>query len=346
MQELLLVVRLVLTATFLVAAVAKALDLVGTRRSLERFGAPARLAAPAAVLLPALELAVAGALVPAASARWGALGALILLAVFCAAVGRVLARGEEVDCNCFGALNSKPADSRLLARNAVLAALAGFVLVAGWNGAGSDPNATTGVIALALAALGLGAFAWMTLRQNGHLLLKLDAMESELRTGSSTLDLSRAQGPPPQGLPVGAPAPELRVHDLDGEVVTLNDLVAHRPRAALVFTDPECSGCHRLLPALAGLADEHDDALRVHVVVTGSVRAARDLARQHRLPNVLVQPDHAVNLLFRASTLPSAVVLDADGFVATELAKGPDAVAALLAAQGSPADPVVMVTGS
>jgi peroxiredoxin len=258
----------------------------------------------------------------------------------------VLARGEQADCNCFGALQSSTVDSRLLVRNGGLAALAGFVLVAGWGGAGGDPDVTTGLIALAIVALGAAAFAWMTLRQNGHLLLRLDAMESELRAGSSTLDLSDAQGPPPQGLPVGTPAPELRVHDLDGEVVTLNDLVAHRPRAALVFTDPDCSGCHRLLPDLAGLADEHHDALRVHVVVTGSVRAARDLARQHRLPNVLVQPDHAVNLLFRASTLPSAVVLDADGFVATELAKGPDAVAALLAAQASPTDPVVVVTGS
>ena len=52
---------------------------------------------------------MAAALVPAATAYWAAAAALVLLAAFSLAVGRLLRRGERADCHCFGALHSTPA---------------------------------------------------------------------------------------------------------------------------------------------------------------------------------------------------------------------------------------------
>src|SRR5213596_875282 len=100
MNVMLLLIRLILAAVFAVAGVAKLLDRAGSRQSMREFGVPAALASPFAVLLPFAELATAILLLPAASAWWGAAGALALLALFIVAISVNLARGRTPDCHC------------------------------------------------------------------------------------------------------------------------------------------------------------------------------------------------------------------------------------------------------
>ena len=76
MDAALLVARLLLAAVFAVAGLAKLADREGSERALKVFGLPAPLASPFAILLPVAELAVAVALLPVATAWFGALGAL------------------------------------------------------------------------------------------------------------------------------------------------------------------------------------------------------------------------------------------------------------------------------
>jgi len=81
MDALLLILRLALSALFAVAGTAKLLDRQGSRQAVIDFGVSQRMAAPVAIVLPLLELAVAAALLPDASARWaGAVGAILLAA--------------------------------------------------------------------------------------------------------------------------------------------------------------------------------------------------------------------------------------------------------------------------
>ena len=131
MSTALLVVRLLLAGVLGVAAVGKLADRAGSRRAVVDFGVPERLASPAASLLPLAELAAAGLLVPAATAEWGALLALVLLAFFVAAIALNLFKGRRPDCHCFGQLHSAPAGWSTLVRNLVLAAAAAWVVVAG-----------------------------------------------------------------------------------------------------------------------------------------------------------------------------------------------------------------------
>ncbi len=87
MDLLTLLARLLLASVFAVAGVAKLGDRVGSRRVAADFGLPAALSTPLGILLPLAELAVAVALIPTASALWGALGALALLLLFVAGIG-------------------------------------------------------------------------------------------------------------------------------------------------------------------------------------------------------------------------------------------------------------------
>src|SRR5919107_3979977 len=136
MGTALLIARLLLAGIFLVAGVAKLADRTGSRQAVIDFGLPGALAAPLGILLPLAELAVAAALIPTSTAWWGALGALALLLLFVAGIGANLARGRKPDCRCFGQLHSAPAGWSTLARNAVLAALAAFVVWRGYDGVG------------------------------------------------------------------------------------------------------------------------------------------------------------------------------------------------------------------
>lgn len=69
-DSLVLGLRLLLAGVFTTAGVAKLLDLTGSRRALEDFGVPARLARPGGVLLPAAEIAIATALLFRSRLAW------------------------------------------------------------------------------------------------------------------------------------------------------------------------------------------------------------------------------------------------------------------------------------
>jgi uncharacterized membrane protein YphA (DoxX/SURF4 family) len=127
----LLLVRLALAGVLGVAGVAKLKDRGGSRRAVVDFGVPERLVTPVASGLPVAELAAAALLLPAGTAQWGALLALLLLAFFVAAIAVNLSKGRTPDCHCFGQLHSGPAGWRTLLRNLVLAAGAAIVVVAG-----------------------------------------------------------------------------------------------------------------------------------------------------------------------------------------------------------------------
>jgi uncharacterized membrane protein YphA (DoxX/SURF4 family) len=131
MDLALLLARLLLAGVFVVAGAAKLADREGSRRSAVDFGVPAPLAGAFTTLLPVAELAVAAALIPAATAWWGAAGALTLLLLFGGGIAANLARGRRPECHCFGQLHSEPATWKMPARNGGLAAVAGFVV---WRG--------------------------------------------------------------------------------------------------------------------------------------------------------------------------------------------------------------------
>src|SRR3989442_10508879 len=150
--------RVVLAGVFAVAAVAKVTSRERSQQTLIDFGVPVTFAPPLSVLLPLAEMAVAIALLSTPLAVYGAVGGLVLLVLFSAAVAANLLRGKRPDCNCFGQLTASPVGWTTLARNAVLAAIAFFALGAGDAATDADVLSTLGGVvatslSLAVAAL-------------------------------------------------------------------------------------------------------------------------------------------------------------------------------------------------
>ena len=291
LNALLLISRVLLAAVFAVAAFSKLADRAGTRAAVVAFGAPRLLAGPIGLLLPIAELAVAGLLLPDATARTGAFGAIGLLVLFSAAIAVSLARGRTPDCHCFGQLHSSPAGGMTLARNAALAALAGFVLVG---------TLTFAIVAAGAALAAAVALAFLELlRSYGRVLVRVERVERALVDAGIDLDvdgLELVQVGPEVGLAPGTPAP-----------AALDDQLARGLPLLLVFTSPGCGPCEALLPRVSEWGRDHADRLTV------AVRSDDDLYDA-----------------FEVHGTPSAVLVAPDGTIDSWVASGGDAIEALV----------------
>jgi thiol-disulfide isomerase/thioredoxin len=339
----LLVARLLLAGIFLVAGVAKLADRAGSRQALIDFGLPTGLATPFGILLPLAELAVAAALIPTSTAWWGALGALALLLLFVAGISINLARGRKPDCRCFGQLHSAPAGWRTLARNGALAVIASFVVWQGKEGAGPSAVGWLGAISAVqllalisgLIVLGLlAAEGWLLvhlLRQNGRLLVRLEALEAKLAAGDAAPSQNGVQeAQPPAGLPVGSQAPDFSLSGLHGETLTLESLGSSGKPVMLLFTDPNCGPCNALLPEVGRWQQEHAEKLSISLVSRGTPEENRTKASEHGLQNVLLQEDWEVHDVYRANGTPSAVLVAPEGAIGSPVVGGTDAIRALV----------------
>jgi thiol-disulfide isomerase/thioredoxin len=132
----------------------------------------------------------------------------------------------------------------------------------------------------------------------------------------------------PAGLNVGEPAPEIKLEDLEGRLVELEDFRGEQ--TLVLFWNPGCGFCQRMLPDLKEWESEAPEgAPRLLVVSAGSEEANRGM----RLTTpVLLDQNFAVGHAFGASGTPSGVLVDAEGKVASEVAVGAPAVLELAGA--------------
>ncbi len=345
MDVALLVARIALALVFAVAGLAKLADRAESQKAIVDFGLPAALAGPLGVFLPLAELAVAVALIPTSTAWWGAVGGLALLLLFIAGIGVNLAQGRKPNCHCFGQIYSSPAGWSTLIRNGVLAAIAGFIV---WGGradpgpgvaGGLDGLTTAGQLGLvggAIMSAILTAIGWVVLnlvRQNGRLLLRLEALESRLDATGVAPEQAQVGAPaaPEPGLPIGTPAPNFSLSGLHGETLTLGALLAAGKQVMLIFSDPNCGPCNSLLPDIGRWQSEHSGKLTIALISRGASEANRAKSAEHGLTHVLLQQDNEIADAYQVLGTPSAVIVAAGGTISSPLAAGADSIRALLA---------------
>jgi peroxiredoxin/uncharacterized membrane protein YphA (DoxX/SURF4 family) len=307
-----LIFRVVLAGVFALAAAGKLLDLAGSRRAAADFGVPAALSGVVGTVLPAVELAIAAALLVRPSARAAALAALCLLAIFCAAIARLVAKGAAPDCHCFGQLHSEPAGRDTLARNAVLAAIAAVIVAAG---AGRSLAALSGEdVALLLTSVGCAAGA---------------AAAALMWRENRTLR-ARPSVVPDDGLPIGSVVPNIALRTLDGTAVALADLVGHGRPSLLVQVGLRCPACHGLMPNLLRWTPTMAASLRVLTVSSGDLEANQAFAQEFGVTDLLVAEGRQLAEALDLRATPSAVYIDEHGQIADRSAIGGIAIESLI----------------
>jgi peroxiredoxin/uncharacterized membrane protein YphA (DoxX/SURF4 family) len=352
MAWVLIVCRVVLGATFLVAGLAKLTNSKAAAKAVAEFGAPA-FARPILRGLPHLETAVAVALAFAAVAWYAAWVGAALLVVFIAAIAVNLARGRRPDCNCFGQIRPAPISGVTILRNGALLALAGWLILAGPPPPTADTLVwitgldTHGRQVLAMVGLGLTIALRVFLAQDTEPepAVSEPVREREQRAPARTTSVvpvqataSTAAARPTNtdrqltgnGLPLGAAAPTFALPDLSGEVRTLEQLRATGKPVVLIFSSPNCESCQVLVPRLPAQVAAHRDQLTIALVSRDTVERNLTKLKEPGDLSVLRQRNYEVAEDYDVTTSPAAIVVGPDGYITSELAMGGQAILQLI----------------
>jgi peroxiredoxin len=179
--------------------------------------------------------------------------------------------------------------------------------------------------------IALGAWlAYQLVRQNGRILLRLEAIEERL-AGHPAEDRRK-----PAGLPIGAPAPDFELPDLAGVRRKLSDFRGQD--VLLLFFSPKCGFCTKMAADLAALPADGGGGRPIPIVVTtGDADENRKLIDQFGIRCIfLLQEKMEVAARYRAQGTPTGYRIDADGRIASELAVGAEPLLKLTDAPAPP----------
>lgn len=337
MDIALLLIRIFLAVIFLVAGVGKLLDLKGSEKAVKDFGTPDEFAKFFSIGLPFAEI-VFGVCLLFVSMSWvGALGAGILLLTFTGGMIFHLAQGNAPDCHCFGAIHSEPVSKKSLIRNIIFSLLAIFLLAQGRENQGFGFSELSNEMAiqlfLGLATIGLLSavvyFLKKITEQQTQIIRRIELLEiisSEGGRETTREDVSN----PHEGLPIGAPAPDFSAQDLTGKVVSFDNLLAKNRPMILFFVSPTCIPCRTLLPEIENWQTDLKDEVNFVFVSKGSEKENAEKFGGGKFKQILIQKDSEISEAFKATWTPTAVLINADGNIASAVAVGDTAIRSLI----------------
>jgi peroxiredoxin len=186
---------------------------------------------------------------------------------------------------------------------------------------------TTLIVAAVLPWLLIAVGAWLgyqIVRQNGRILLRLEAIEKQLGRISGAKKRQAAR--PPEGLPVGVAAPDFELPDMAGARRKLSEF--RGKNLLLIFFNPKCGFCTKMAANLAALPADGGDELALPIVVTtGDAAENRKLLEKHGIRCVvLLQEQMEAASLYRAQGTPMGYRIDTEGRIASELAVGAESL--------------------
>jgi peroxiredoxin/uncharacterized membrane protein YphA (DoxX/SURF4 family) len=340
METLLLLIRLILVGIFALAGIGKLLDLQGSEKAIKDFGVPEDLAKPFSVLLPVAEIFIAILLLFVQTSWLGAISGFLLLLVFIGGMLIQMAKGNAPDCHCFGQIHSEPVSAKSLIRNAVFATLAFVLIVSGQDNQGlslfdssndsSEGNFMTLILSLATVGLLAAAVYFLKLisEQQTQIMRRIEILELTSHEGK---EIERENlSNPHDGLPIGASAPDFELPDVNGRNVQFEHLLAEGKPILFFFVSPNCNPCAALLPEIEAWQKELEGKINFVFISSGKTKENSDKFADANLKQVLLQKDREVATLFGALWTPTALLINADGTIASRVAAGDAAIRELV----------------
>ncbi len=251
-------------------------------------------------MLPFVELTVAGGLLIPAVTPIAARFALVLLIVFTLVLLAALRSGIVEPCGCFGETTAAH-PSLSIARNALLIVAA---LVAVF-----DPPLSTDAVKRAEIVFAITTSAIAVIQSR-----RLEQLRRERTAGSALTHVD------PLDVPVTL---------TKGASIAPRRWLIDGRHLLIVFVDPVCGPCRRLLPAVARWQHTSSPALSIAVVSRGQIEENRLLAHELALAPIAVQHDNTLARWFGIAGTPAALLLDPDGSVVQGPVAGARSITAL-----------------
>jgi peroxiredoxin len=322
--------ELVLAGIFLLAGLAKLIDLKSFRQSLGEFSVPYVFIPFFTVSILVLELMVGTTLLVPRLAITGAFLAVLMLIVFTGAILVQLAKGNAPHCHCFGQIDDRPIDRATIARNGVLVMIAGWIL---WQEAILGPVGGLGWLSDLTGFQRIVASALMVLfivsAIEGWILLFLLQQFGKTLATRADNDIDAATD---VGLPVGEIAPEFELPSTNQASLSLSQLRAIGLPLLLVFSKQGCTFCEELLPDLKQWAMDHGNELTPVLITSGDREYVDRIAVDPGLPQTLLQNGKSITQHYGVKGVPAAVFVSPNGRILSELAVGPPDIRMLVEA--------------
>jgi hypothetical protein len=145
--------------------------------------------------------------------------------------------------------------------------------------------------ALALVAVAtIGGSYWLVLhlfRQNGRLLLRIEALEANRPLNQKPLAVQSAL----PGLPIGSKAISFDLPKIGSGRANLEGFLREDRPLLLISTDPNCGPCNALMPEVAVWQRELALELTIALLSHGPRSDIQTKALQQGIANVLVEKD-------------------------------------------------------
>jgi thiol-disulfide isomerase/thioredoxin/uncharacterized membrane protein YphA (DoxX/SURF4 family) len=338
-SDFILTLRLVLAAVLIIASVTKIADRRGSTRTIIGFGVPPSIAPLSALLLPVTEISIATMLLVNVLVLWGALAGFVLLSLFTALIGNNLLKGRKVNCNCFGKTQHRPADWTALLRNGGLIVIAAIIVLHELKDSSlEDTNSYAGFLITSYlpeyepipATIGLlSVVFWLVgIAHNKK-------KHNNERAGASwpgfNKDAKPAEKNNEQKKPLvrGIAAPNFELVSTDTTIQSLKNLLIDGKPILLVFVDPECGNCNKLMPSLAEWQRRYAFRINIIPISSGSLEVNRARELEYNLKNVLIQKEKEVSKAYSISSVPSGVLIEPDGKI-LHFASGTDEISRLM----------------
>ncbi len=119
-----------------------------------------------------------------------------------------------------------------------------------------------------------------------------------------------------QQLKVGSAAPEVKVNDLDGKVLTAGGKAAGKSQL-LFFLSPDCPICNELTPALKSAARAERDWLQLILASDGDEHDHRAYVARKGLESFPYVVSELLGKTYGVAKLPYAVLVDEQGVIAS-----------------------------
>lgn len=177
---------------------------------------------------------------------------------------------------------------------------------------------------------------YVLVKQHGELIMYQQDLDHRLEI-SAYFEGKKAEreGDPTEnwkGLPVGSPAPEFALEDLQGTEKTLESYKGE-PFVVAFYSDT-CGYCLGMAEEIGKIKDKRPLVLISH----GSKEKHLEIAAENKWhSDVLIEPDYTVMNSYQVLGTPTGYLVNGEGQIASEIAVGADNVLALLKAK--PLDP-------
>ena len=184
------------------------------------------------------------------------------------------------------------------------------------------------IMLLVLILISLCVGFYQLVKQQGRILLRLDQLEQAAKSaGNGPEDPSEETEP--AGLPLEAEFPAIRLPDLAGGTVDLEDFRGRR--VLLAHWNFQCGFCESIAPELSRLeASFQKRNVQLVLLSYGDAASNRAQAAEHGLKcSILLMKDGETPGPFQTLGTPAAYLLDERGHVAAPLAVGAERVPAL-----------------